>query len=324
MTPLKPWCSIADQLGILRSRGLQVENEAAALDYLGRIGYYRLSGYWYPLRVIDPMASAAQGKAVRRDDFVPGSRFEDVVRLYVFDKKLRLLALDALERIEMAVRVDVAHLLGQRDPLAHLDPSCLHGNFARRPIPRGANAGRTEHELWIEKYRTLLHRARKEPFVEHHLQKYGDLPIWAAIEVWDFGQLSKLFAGLNYADQQTIAAKYGAPSGDAFGKWLRTLNFMRNVSAHHSRLWNINVVEPAPLPTTWPKQLKNTRPFFCFCLMQQILRTICPHSSWGQRFVELVTRDFPAFANGAATVAELGAISDWRQWSLWQQPEVQK
>lgn len=92
MKPLKPWCSFADQLQQLQNRGLQVDNPVAARDYLERLGYYRLSGYWYPLRAIDPVASMVQGKAVRLDSFAPGCRFEDVVRLYVFDKKLRLLA----------------------------------------------------------------------------------------------------------------------------------------------------------------------------------------------------------------------------------------
>ena len=96
MKPLKPWLSFSDQLEQLRERGLQVEDRTAALGYLKRLGYYRLSGYWYPLRRIDRAASARQNRPVRDDRFVPGSRFEDVVRLYVFDKKLRLLALDAL------------------------------------------------------------------------------------------------------------------------------------------------------------------------------------------------------------------------------------
>jgi abortive infection bacteriophage resistance protein len=324
VTPLKPWRSLREQLETLKSRGLHVDDESAALDYLARIGYYRLSGYWYPLRVIDPVASKAEGKAVRLDDFVPGSRFEDVVRLYVFDKKLRLLALDALERIEMGVRVDVAHLLGQREPLAHLKPECLHGNFAKRRIAKGRDAGKTEHQLWVEKFESLLHRARKEPFVEHHQKKYGVLPIWAAIEVWDFGQLSKLFAGLRYSDQQAVAEKYRAPSGEAFGKWLRTLNFLRNVSAHHSRLWNINVLEVSPVPRTWPQELKNTRPFFPFCLMQVLVRTLCPNSSWGSRFVDLVTHEFPAFAHTGVTIADLGAYPGWTDWDLWPQAKGQK
>ena len=319
MKPIKPWRSFPDQLQQLQARGLQVDNPIAALDYLERLGYYRLSGYWYPLRAIDQAASVAQGKAVRMDTFAPGSRFEDVVRLYVFDKKLRLLALDALERIEMAVRVDVAHLLGQRDPSAHENPACLHGNFAKKLITKGADAGKTPHQVWLAKYKILLNRARKEPFVQHHQQQYGALPIWAAIEVWDFGQLSKLFSGMKYADQQTIAAMYGAPDGQAFAQWLRSLNFIRNVSAHHSRLWNINVLELSPVPHGWPRGLNNARPFLYFCLMQQLLKVICPNSSWGQRFKHLLGSDFPAVANQQISLVELGAFPGWEGWALWQQ-----
>lgn len=299
---------------------MQVDDPAAALDYLERLGYYRLSGYWYPLRAIDPAASAAQGKAVRLDTFTPGSRFEDVVRLYVFDKKLRLLALDALERIEMAVRVDVAHLLGQRDPQAHQNPACLHGNFTKKVIAKGPDAGRTQHQVWLGKYQAALHRARKEPFVVHHQEQYGALPIWTAIEIWDFGLLSKLFAGMQHADQQTIGNLYGAPSGRAFAQWLRSLNFIRNVSAHHSRLWNINVLELSPIPSGWPPALNSARPFFYFCLMQQLLRVICPKSSWGQRFKTLLADDFPVAANQTIALSELGTFADWGGWTLWPQP----
>ena len=318
MKPLKPWRSFSDQLKQLQNRGLQVDNVSAALDYLERLGYYRLSGYWYSLRAIDPVASRAQGKAVRLDHFVPGSRFEDVVRLYVFDKKLRLLALDALERIEMAVRVDVAHLLGQRDPRAHENPACLHGNFTKKLITKGPDAGKTQHQVWLAKYQAMLNRARKEPFVAHHQQQYGALPIWAAIEVWDFGLLSKLFAGMQQGDQQMIAGLYGAPSGLAFAQWLRSLNFIRNVSAHHSRLWNINVLELSPSLNGWPAGLRNNRPFFYFFLMQQLLMVICPNSTWGLRFRRLLKDDFPAVSHGALNLTDFGVVAGWDAWPLWE------
>lgn len=319
MKPLKPWLAFAQQLDVLQARGLEVEDRAAALDYLERLGYYRLSGYWYPLRAIDAQASAAQGKAVRLDSFVPGSRFEDVVRLYVFDKKLRLLALDALERIEMAVRVDVAHLLGKRDPAAHENPACLHGNFAKKHIARGPDAGKTQHQLWLAKYHSMLHRARKEPFVVHHQQQYGALPIWAAVEVWDFGLLSKLFAGMQHADQEQIASLYGAPSGQAFAQWLRSLNFIRNVSAHHSRLWNINVVERAPVPAHWPAKLDNARPFFYFCLMRQLLGVICPRSTWALRVTDLLEKEFPNTTSAQLTLQDFGALEGWANALPWKQ-----
>lgn len=315
MKPLKPWRSFSDQLRQLQARGLRVDDHAAALDYLERLGYYRLSGYWYPLRSIDRAASQAQGKAVRLDTFAPGSRFEDVVRLYVFDKKLRLLALDALERIEMAVRVDVAHLLGRHDARAHENAGCLHGNFAKKLMTQGPDKGKTRHQVWLSKYESLLHRARNEPFVAHHMRQYGALPVWAAIEVWDFGLLSRLFAGMRYADQQVIAALYGAPDGRAFAQWLRSLNFIRNVSAHHGRLWNINVLELSPIPRGWPAALNGARPFFYFCLLQQLLRVICPNSSWGRRFKDLLENEFPV----AFSLAEFGIFPEWEGWALWPQ-----
>lgn len=318
---LKPWRSCTDQLQQLQDRGLQVDNPAAALDYLERLGYYRLSGYWYPFRAIDPVASSNQGKAVRLDSFVQGSRFEDVIHLYVFDKKLRLLALDALERIEMAVRVDISYLLGQRDPLAHENPACLHGNFTKKLITKGPNTGKTPHQMWLAKYHAMLNRARKEPFVVHHEQQYGTLPIWAAIEVWDFGLLSKLFAGMQYVDQQKIANHYGAPSGQTFSQWMRSLNFIRNVSAHHSRLWNINVLELSPVPVHWPNTLNRAKPFFYFCLMQQLLGVICPNSSWGQRFKNLLADEFPIVANQTISLLDLGAFAGWETWPLWPQSQ---
>lgn len=322
--PPKPWLSYKAQLAQLRERGLQVEDEAAALNYLARLGYYRLSGYWYPMREVDQQASAQQGKAVRSDGFVPGSRFQSVVQLYVFDKKLRLLALDALERIEMAVRVDVAHVLGKRDPLAHLKPEHLHGNFTKKVIAKGAGAGKTMHQMWLERFQQLQSQARKQPFVQHHLQAYGALPVWAAVEVWDFGLLSKLFAGMKYEDQQTIAHRYGAVDGKAFGQWLRSLNMIRNVAAHHARLWNLNVLELSPLPAGWPVQLKPARPFFYFCLMQHLLSRICPNSTWGERLMQVFRDDFPQTMQGVLNLSDFGLYPRWEGDFLWRRSQSHK
>ena len=315
--PLKPWKSHADKLALLIERGMGVEDRCAALNYLQRVGYYRLSAYWYPLRAIDPEQSARCGRAVRHDHFVSGSRFEDVVRLYVFDKKLRLLAIDALERIEMAVRVDVAHLLGQKDALAHEHPECLHGGFSKKIQKTGAGKGQTAHQSWLLKYRSLLQRARNEPFVQHHLSVYGTLPVWAATEVWDFGLLSKLFAGMRHADQQEVSKKYGVDDGRTFASWLRSLNFIRNVAAHHGRLWNLNVLERSPVPKYWPAPLDNARPFFYFCLMRQLLAVICPNSLWHQRLADLLFREFPVSASGHLSLSDLGVFPEWQSLAPW-------
>ena len=125
----KPWLSIDEQLAKLRQRGMVVSDPAKSRDYLERIGYYRLSGYWFAFRERSELCCAlnpaALGKHERSkpgrlplDQFKPGASFENAVDLYVFDKKLRLLAMDALERIEISLRVDISHHLGERHRFA--------------------------------------------------------------------------------------------------------------------------------------------------------------------------------------------------------------
>jgi abortive infection bacteriophage resistance protein len=309
------WKSFADQLQILKDRGLGVGDDARAISYLEKIGYYCLSGYWYPFRV--PKAKPV-GLVFREDNFLPGSTFEDAASLYAFDRKLRLLALDALERIERALRVDVAHCLGKIDCFAQYEPALLHGNFARRPIQRGANAGKTEHALWLNHQHKLISRSRKQHFVAHNLAKHGRLPIWVAIEIWDFGALSRLFAGMNVKDRDLIAASYGLATGRELEQWLRSLSYLRNVAAHHSRMWNVNVLELSPVPQFdrhW-RALHNARPFMYFCIMQWLLLRISPKSSWKTKFKDLMA-EFPEPANKAVTAIDFGLLQGWESWPLW-------
>lgn len=239
LRPLKTYKSFRQQLDLLRARGLSVADEASALAALQRLGYYRLSGYFYPLRRTKPI-----GDPGRLDDFVDGASFELVVQLAEFDKKLRMLALDALETIEVAVRVAIAYRLGAVHPEAHLNAACLDGRFTQvRPGDTDS-----QHSLWLKRFGEACDKSRDE-FVDHHRTAYaGRMPIWVAIEVWDFGMLSRIFTGLQSRDRNAIAHAYGLVDGEVLRSWLRTFNFIRNVAAHHSRLWNRTLTEIPKLP----------------------------------------------------------------------------
>lgn len=318
----RPWKSCAEQLEILKGRGLGCSDEAKAMDYLGRLGYYRLSAYWFPFREIKLEQDAATGKLKyqRLDNFIEGAQFQDAVHLYVFDKKLRLLAMDALERIEVAIRVDIAHLLGERNTFAYKEPSELDTRFVT--VSSGATESR--HDVWMTKYGNELNRS-KEEFVKHYRKIHGlPLPIWVAIEIWDFGLLSTLYAGMKYKDKQTIAAKYGIGDPMVFESWLRSLNYLRNICAHHSRLWNRNVVDQPKLPSTgYVPELDGfqgkadliARPFLLFCIMRYLLDVICPNSQWHLRFGRLV-EEFPSVA-GNVSSNDMGLLEGWRDWSMW-------
>lgn len=317
----RPWMNFAGQLALLKSRGMVVTDDAAAISYLERIGYYRLSAYWFPFRQYETRHdSTGKPVDVRTDNFVPNTQFVDAVELYLFDKKLRLLAIDALERIEVALRVDIAYMLGERNTFAHHDVSQFHPKFANTPRRR---SGKTGHQEWLEKYGSLVARS-KEDFVKHYREKHGpQLPIWVAIEVWDFGAVSQLFAMMRVKDQARIAAKYGVTDWQVFQSWLRALNYLRNLVAHHSRLWNRNVIDQPKLPAkgaiAWcdgfiGKPELIAKPFLLLAIARHLLKCICPNSLWDARLGEHLMA-FPVLhSDQKRSISDMGLPVDWQQW----------
>lgn len=166
----KPYLTVAEQIALLQSRGMEITDVVAATACLGRIGYYRLSAYWYASRkshvMVDPSTGVpvpdpltGREQTVVEDDFRSGTTFQQVMDLYVFDKCLRLLFLDAIERVEVAIRVDIALLMGARDPWAHRDPDQLHGNFTKKINPL---INRTDYAKWIERLDETFNLAKDE------------------------------------------------------------------------------------------------------------------------------------------------------------------
>jgi Abi-like protein len=101
--------------------------------------------------------------AVVGDNFKPGVEFRHIIDLYVFDKKLRMAMLDAIERVEIGFRTSIALLLGPRDPWAHRIAAQLDGTFARRVDRR---TGRIPHQEWLAKLDESFNRSN-EAFATH-------------------------------------------------------------------------------------------------------------------------------------------------------------
>jgi abortive infection bacteriophage resistance protein len=325
MSYSKPWRSYEEQLDQLISRGMNVTDRERALDYLERIGYYRLSGYWFAFRersgqlvVLDDGRKPKKIKAetLVLDQFKTGATFQNAVDLYVFDKQLRLIVLDALERIEIALRVDISHTLGKLDKFAYLKPELFHDEFGAR---LDQSCGLSRHHEWLSKHAQLISRSREE-FVRHNKSKYGlPLAIWVVCEVWDFGTLSTLFSGMREAEQDAISSQYGVANGRVFATWLRSLNYLRNVCAHHSRLWNRNIVDQPKLPSAlevpWvaPFESSEHARARCFLLLRitgHLLHVVNPRSTWSSR-VKTHLNSFPDLSHLGLNLAGMGALEGW-------------
>ena len=308
--------TVSEQVALLKSRGMVIEDDSSAEKTLLNLGYYRLSGHFYPLRKTNPV-----GVPGRQDGFQAGTTLSLVEKLYEFDRQLRLLVLDAVERIEVAVRCDIAHRLGKRHRIAHECPSELDSRFCDEINPK---TGTTLYQDWTAKLSSAIQKAKKEDFVKHHKQNYGGkMPIWVITEVWDFGLLSKFFAGMQYRDQSFIARRYGLQEGKYLASWLRAINFVRNVSAHHSRLWNRNIVERPRFQPAQPHHHLHhliadihaqTRIYGTLCVLKVMLNAAAPNNNWADRLKTLCE----LFPEGPlVSLKDAGFPADWQEKSLW-------
>lgn len=317
MAYVKLYLPVAGQLALIKRRGMVVSDDALAQSFLNRIGYYRLSGYWYPYR----QSSGSGSGLTVQDDFRTDTKFSEVVELYVFDKKLRLLMMDIIERIEIALRVQITLELGKFGAHAHRDPNALHTNFQRLSA---INSTETKHQKWLRLHDDSFARS-KEEFAKHFKNKYpGEKPpIWIAAELWDFGAMSMLYSGMKKSGQDAIARFFGVPSFQIMETWLRSLNVTRNICAHHSRLWN----KPNTVQPRWPSAVDCpdlghiesnihalTRVYAIACICAHFLKTINPNSKWIFRLKE-VTSSFPA--SKTVHISSAGFPSHWERANLW-------
>jgi abortive infection bacteriophage resistance protein len=143
--------------------------------------------------------------------------------------------------------------------------------------------------------------------------------------VWDFGTLSTLYSGMTESDQDAISEAYGISNGRTFASWLRSLNYLRNVCAHHSRLWNRNIVDQPKLPPVEQAPSlsafhddvhRQARPFMLLCITQHLMQVINPSSSWGRRLKTLMENDFPDLQHLDLNLEGMGVDHDWqnRSW----------
>ena len=289
--PAKTW---PEQVAILQDRGMVIENPAEAEFYLQHLNYYRLGAYWLPFE---------NDHSSHR--FRPGTRFEDVLNLYIFDRQLRLLVLDAIERVEVSVRSAWAyHLAHQHGPHAPLDP-----NLAFKPNRWRQNIDKLTEEVGRS----------EETFIRHLRQTYSESlpPVWAVCEVMSLGLLSRWYDNLKPMPvRRAIANTYDLDQA-TLASWLRHLSLVRNTCAHHSRLWNREFTitptapghKPAGLAAQWvagSRKLYNSLVILLHCM-----DIVAPHHHWRSALKNLVDQH-------GIDVSAMDFPGNWQTLPIWQ------
>jgi len=303
----------SQQVDLWEQRGLTFPDKAKAEFYFQNISYYRLSAYALPFQQ-------------EKDKFNAGTEFDNVLDLYKFDRELRLVVLDAIERIEVALRTQfiysLSHKYGSHWQNIKAIYKPAYKNHQGRIIDIFQETQSIIRDHCLSKY--------PEVFIRHYLDTYTQPPTppsWMAIELLTIGQLSRLFSGLANNDDKRAIASYFSLHHTPFESWLHALTYGRNLCAHHSRFWNRDFVIQADIPK---KNLKlpwinyhitnNCRCFYFLSVVKYFLQTINPEGHFKQRILDVMNKYpvTPIRFMGIPTDAQ-GNLIKWQSESLWQQ-----
>ena len=249
----KPYQSIEQQIALLKSRGLVIDVDAdVAKRFLANVNYYRFTGYALPF-----LAS--------REQFRAGSKFSYIRDVYRFDRRLRDFMSDALEAVELSFRALFARqftkahgALGYLDPLSFPPANIQH------------------HKTVTEKFKEEFNRS-DEVCAKHFRNTYDDPPLWAIVEVVSFGALVRLYRISSKADQNNISSLYGF-RGDILASYLQHLVVVRNLCAHHSRMYDRRFSYKFPMPLAW-RSIHGVDTAMLFSQFALIYRMLAPTDS---------------------------------------------
>lgn len=282
--------SYEEQAKLLQSRNLIISNFDFAIKKLSHLNYYRLSAYFYPF-------------FEQKDSFKNETTFENVLQLYYFDKELRYLIFYAIEKIEVYIRTQISFSISKnRGVFGYADKEIFHDV--------------SKHTDLLKSIKTETTRS-KEIFVKEFYDKYDEeyLPVWAMVEIVSFNTLSKIFANLKESYRSQIVKELKIKPF-VFQRWLHTLTYIRNICAHHSRLWNkILAIEPMiPKNQKIFQSLDNKKLFFVLSMIQFIFTSIDDEEFYFKSELKSLLNKYPNVDRKA-----MGFVQNWEELEIWRE-----
>lgn len=292
----KSFYTAQQHLELLRARGLQIDDESKAIDYITNIGYFRLSAYFYPLLQMPK----------ENHRYKAGSNFKQVMEMYRFDRKLRLLLFNEIEKIEIAIRSAIVNITAQE----------LNNPFWMTTLASYFDA---------DKYATALqlidkeYQKSKEDFILHFKQTYSESypPAWMIAEILPLGTLARIYMNLDSNQvKKKVAQKFGLQV-PVFNSWIMMLSQIRNMCCHHTRMWNreLPVIPMEPRKHAYPwidsTHVDKKRMYYRICIIRYFLFAISPENTLRQK-LESLFELYPG-----VDIYAMGFPRQWKEEKLW-------
>lgn len=284
----KPYLSFEQLADRLLDKGLRADRDKL-IGRLKSVNYYRLKSYFYITRqqILDD------------DSTIFNVDFDFIWCHYLFDRQIRILILDAIERVEVALRSQIANYLTKdQSPFAYI-------NYSKNPHYLDILSEiRTEtlksKETFVTHFKNnysdchICVDSMNQPIIDSYTKKaLFDLPLWLVVEVMSFGKLSYFYKYLTRFDQKKISDFYKVDPS-VLENWIHSLVDVRNIAAHHGRLWNREFKSlPLKIPYRnpdwhYPYETPETLLFGHLTVLRYLLKLVAPTTKWKKRLEKLI------------------------------------
>ncbi|MRW91173.1 hypothetical protein GJ699_14350 [Duganella sp. FT80W] len=293
----KPVLTVAAGVQRLQHKGLAIADVPSAERFIRAIGYFRFRGYALPF-MVPALAGFAHGTRV----FKPNTAFVEIQSVYEFDRALRNLVMDQIDRIEVAVRTAILQEL-----------NTAHGPHWYLDFSKQIFKDRKDQAKWFSEATREVERSSHQ-FIDHYTRTYTSPllpPSWAVAECLSLGKWSTLYKELNMG-KGAIAASFGT-TPPIFESWLRSLNVLRNACAHHSRIWNRALPFDPKAHPQYLNHFTNAGTFYMRAVVIRILTNVIDSNHY---FVEGLRYLF--HAHPEVNLPSVGFAPGWDNDPLWQ------
>ncbi|MGN1419619.1 MAG: Abi family protein [Acutalibacteraceae bacterium] len=293
MSNLKEPLTYEQQIDRLQNfHNLIINNEEEAKNILQKVNYYRLSAYGIGLK-----------KSKNSEEYVDGTTLEDLYRLYKFDSRFRNILIHIIEQLEIQLRSQISyHIAIQYGAEGYMNKEIFQKKY---------NKNNEEiYENIIKSFRQECEHQKNTPFVKHHRIKYDNhFPIWVAVELLTFGNLSSLYSIMKNEDKQSLAKLYHTKPAYLNG-WILALVEIRNICAHYGRIYNMPLKQSPYLYSEYARY-KNSEIKKIFPVVITIRRMLNNNELWKSFFAEM-TALFDEYSD-VINLSFVGFPKDWKE-----------
>ena len=279
----QPPMTVDKQIANLRSLGLIIEDEELAIAMLNDVSYFRL------------IKAFSLGLKPKNGKYNEGVTFDQIVDLYKFNCNFRQLLFPMIEKIEINLRCRLANYFSSKyGVLGYEDPD----NFENPDF----------HQAFLKDIEEEIRRNSKSPFVKNFRTNYkdGKIPMYALVELFSFGTLSKFFKNMKNPDKKAIASTYNV-GYTYFESWIESIAFVRNLCAHYGRLYNAKLAKTPILYKQYVRQgIGNIRIYGVLLCMSHLI----PYDTHWKDFVDAIAMLINKY--GSVKIETMGFPENWQ------------